>query len=159
MHQPGSTTSAPTFGIAITGAEGWDVVEPRVRSLDAEPQVTNLWVFDERFERVVSLFPLLADRKKERAGLLSGGERQMVAMGRALAETAALIFTSGYVDRMPESLHDSGRALSVHIYDLSLNVSGGEASAAASALVLVALLVLLNGLARRSLSALPGSPA
>lgn len=82
-----------------------------------------------------------------------------LAMGRALAETAALIFTSGYVDRMPESLHDSGRALSVHIYDLALNVSGGEASAAASALVLVALLVLLNGLARRSLSALPGSPA
>lgn len=82
-----------------------------------------------------------------------------LAMGRALAETAALIFTSGYVDRMPESLHDSGRALSVHIYDLALNISGGEASAAASALVLVALLVLLNGLARRSLAALPGSPA
>lgn len=40
--------------------------------------------FDERFERVVSLFPLLADRRKERAGLLSGGQRQMVAMGRAL---------------------------------------------------------------------------
>ena len=51
MHQPGSTVSAPTFGIAITGAEGWDVVEPRVRSLDAQPRVTNLWVFDERFER------------------------------------------------------------------------------------------------------------
>ena len=41
--------------------------------------------FDERFERVVSeLFPLLADRRRERAGLLSGGQRQMVAMGRAL---------------------------------------------------------------------------
>lgn len=40
--------------------------------------------FDERFERVTSLFPLLADRRKERAGLLSGGQRQMVAMGRAL---------------------------------------------------------------------------
>lgn len=82
-----------------------------------------------------------------------------LAIGRALAETAALIFTSGYVDRMPESLHDSGRALSVHIYDLALNISGGESSAAASALVLVALLVLLNGLARHSLSALPGRTA
>jgi branched-chain amino acid transport system ATP-binding protein len=40
--------------------------------------------FDERFERVTALFPLLADRRKERAGLLSGGQRQMVAMGRAL---------------------------------------------------------------------------
>lgn len=40
--------------------------------------------FEERFDAVVSLFPLLADRRKERAGLLSGGQRQMVAMGRAL---------------------------------------------------------------------------
>ena len=40
--------------------------------------------FDERFERVVELFPLLGDRARARAGNLSGGERQMVAMGRAL---------------------------------------------------------------------------
>ncbi|QXC63542.1 ABC transporter ATP-binding protein [Aquihabitans sp. G128] len=40
--------------------------------------------FAERFEAVVELFPLLADRRRQRAGLLSGGQRQMVAMGRAL---------------------------------------------------------------------------
>jgi branched-chain amino acid transport system ATP-binding protein len=40
--------------------------------------------FDARFEEVCSLFPLLGDRAKQRAGSLSGGERQMVAMGRAL---------------------------------------------------------------------------
>lgn len=40
--------------------------------------------FAERFEAVSQLFPLLAERRKERAGLLSGGQRQMVAMGRAL---------------------------------------------------------------------------
>jgi branched-chain amino acid transport system ATP-binding protein len=40
--------------------------------------------FDERFEVVAGLFPLLADRRRQRAGSLSGGERQMVAMGRAL---------------------------------------------------------------------------
>ncbi len=40
--------------------------------------------FDERFEIVTDLFPLLRERRKERAGLLSGGQRQMVAMGRAL---------------------------------------------------------------------------
>jgi branched-chain amino acid transport system ATP-binding protein len=33
---------------------------------------------------VAELFPLLADRRKAKAGSLSGGERQMVAMGRAL---------------------------------------------------------------------------
>ncbi|MDQ3423379.1 MAG: ABC transporter ATP-binding protein, partial [Actinomycetota bacterium] len=40
--------------------------------------------FAERFEFVAGLFPTLADRRKQRAGSLSGGERQMVAMGRAL---------------------------------------------------------------------------
>jgi branched-chain amino acid transport system ATP-binding protein len=40
--------------------------------------------FAERFEFVSGLFPALADRRKQRAGSLSGGERQMVAMGRAL---------------------------------------------------------------------------
>jgi branched-chain amino acid transport system ATP-binding protein len=40
--------------------------------------------FPERFEEVCGLFPLLGERRKQRAGSLSGGERQMVAMGRAL---------------------------------------------------------------------------
>ena len=38
----------------------------------------------ERMERVVGLFPRLGERLGQRAGLLSGGERQMLAMGRAL---------------------------------------------------------------------------
>ena len=71
----------------------------------------------------------------------------VLGVGRAIAETAALIFTSGYVDRMPESLLDSGRALSIHIFDLSMNVSGGDANAYGSALVLVVLLLLINGTA------------
>jgi branched-chain amino acid transport system ATP-binding protein len=40
--------------------------------------------FDERLEFVAGLFPLLGERRKQRTGSLSGGERQMVAMGRAL---------------------------------------------------------------------------
>jgi branched-chain amino acid transport system ATP-binding protein len=40
--------------------------------------------FDKRFEFVTSIFPDLAKRRSQRAGSLSGGERQMVAMGRAL---------------------------------------------------------------------------
>ena len=71
----------------------------------------------------------------------------VLGIGRALAETAALIFTSGYVDRMPESLMDSGRALSIHIFDLSMNVAGGDANAYASALVLLVLLIVINGAA------------
>ncbi|WP_392475966.1 phosphate ABC transporter permease PstA [Nostoc sp. C110] len=71
----------------------------------------------------------------------------VLGIGRAIAETAALIFTSGYVDRMPESLLDSGRSLSIHIFDLSMNVAGGDANAYASALVLLILLLLVNGIA------------
>ncbi len=41
-------------------------------------------LFKERFEYVSSIFPKLASRKDQLAGSLSGGERQMVAMGRAL---------------------------------------------------------------------------
>ena len=40
--------------------------------------------FRKRFEFVGDLFPALIDRRAQRAGSLSGGERQMVAMGRAL---------------------------------------------------------------------------
>lgn len=40
--------------------------------------------FAERFEFITDLFPTLGDRRKQRAGSLSGGERQMVAMARAL---------------------------------------------------------------------------
>ncbi|WP_026118738.1 ABC transporter ATP-binding protein [Nocardiopsis salina] len=40
--------------------------------------------FAERFRFVSDLFPLLADRRRAKTGSLSGGERQMVAMGRAL---------------------------------------------------------------------------
>ena len=68
----------------------------------------------------------------------------MLGVGRATAETAALIFTSGYVDRMPGSLLDSGRALAVHIYDLAMNVNGGDQAAYASALVLIVLIIAIN---------------
>ena len=40
--------------------------------------------FRERIDFVTEMFPRLAERLKQRAGSLSGGERQMLAMGRAL---------------------------------------------------------------------------
>jgi branched-chain amino acid transport system ATP-binding protein len=41
-------------------------------------------LIEQRYAFAADLFPLLADRRKQRAGSLSGGERQMVALGRAL---------------------------------------------------------------------------
>ncbi len=42
-------------------------------------------------ERVYTLFPRLAERKKQSAGTLSGGEQQMVAMGRAMISRPDLL--------------------------------------------------------------------
>ena len=47
--------------------------------------------FDEQVERVFNLFPILKDRRKQLAGTLSGGEQQMVAMGRALMSQPKLL--------------------------------------------------------------------
>jgi branched-chain amino acid transport system ATP-binding protein len=45
----------------------------------------------EEFERVFTLFPLLYDRRKQLAGTMSGGEQQMLAMGRALMSKPKLL--------------------------------------------------------------------
>mmetsp|Transcript_29638 Transcript_29638/g.58601 ORF Transcript_29638/g.58601 Transcript_29638/m.58601 type:complete len:240 (-) Transcript_29638:1201-1920(-) len=68
----------------------------------------------------------------------------LLGAGRALAETAALLFTSGYSDRMPESLLDPGRVLSVHIYDLAMNIPGGDRMATASSLLLIGLFLIIS---------------
>ena len=45
----------------------------------------------EALERVYTLFPILAERRTQKAGTLSGGEQQMVAIGRALMTRPKLI--------------------------------------------------------------------
>ncbi|HXV95478.1 MAG TPA: ABC transporter ATP-binding protein [Gaiellaceae bacterium] len=45
----------------------------------------------EDFDRVYGLFPLLYDRRSQLAGTLSGGEQQMLAMGRALMSRPRLL--------------------------------------------------------------------
>ena len=111
-------------------------------ALRAVPDSHRLSAAALGFSRSRTLFSILLPAALP--GVLVG---LVLGIGRALAETAALLFTSGYVDRMPSSLYDSGRSLSIHIYDLSMNVPGGEPNAYASALVLVALLVAINGAA------------
>ena len=45
----------------------------------------------ENFERVYRLFPILKERKKQQANTLSGGEQQMLAIGRALMASPKLL--------------------------------------------------------------------
>ena len=47
--------------------------------------------FAPSLERVFALFPVLAERRRQRAGSLSGGEQQMLALGRALMSRPKLI--------------------------------------------------------------------
>jgi ABC-type branched-subunit amino acid transport system ATPase component len=56
--------------------------------------------YSPRLNEIYELFPILGERKKQKAGQLSGGQRQMVAMGRALM-----------VDPQVLLLDDTGEAL------------------------------------------------
>ena len=47
--------------------------------------------FAADLDKVFALFPILADRQKQRAGTLSGGEQQMLAIGRALMSRPRLL--------------------------------------------------------------------
>jgi len=51
---------------------------------------TNRQDLNERFEKVFHLFPILKDRRNQLGGQLSGGERQMLAIGRAMMSSPAM---------------------------------------------------------------------
>lgn len=75
-------------------------------------------------------------------GILSG---VILAIGRIVGETAALIYTSGTVTGIPNTVMGSGRTLSVHMYAL-LSEGLYTKQAYATAVVLLVLVLLINGL-------------
>ncbi|MEG1800422.1 MAG: phosphate ABC transporter permease PstA [Oscillospiraceae bacterium] len=75
-------------------------------------------------------------------GILSG---VILAIGRVIGETAALIYTMGTVTNVPKGLFSSGRTLAVHMWALS-----GEGlhtnEAYATAVVLILMVLIINGM-------------
>ena len=75
-------------------------------------------------------------------GILSG---VILAIGRIVGETAALIYTSGTVAGSPDNLMGSGRTLSVHMYAL-LSEGLHTEEAYATAVILLIMVILINAL-------------
>ena len=53
--------------------------------------MTALRATTQNFERVYEMFPRLNERRNQKAGTLSGGEQQMLAIGRCLMSEPSLI--------------------------------------------------------------------
>jgi branched-chain amino acid transport system ATP-binding protein len=90
-------TRMPTHEIAHLGIaqspEGRRVF-PRMtvfENLQMGAAVNNLAHFDQDLEKVCSIFPRLKERLQQRAGTLSGGEQQMLAIARALMSRPRLL--------------------------------------------------------------------
>ena len=75
-------------------------------------------------------------------GILAG---VILAIGRIVGETAALIYTAGTVAQVPSSVLGSGRTLAVHMYNLSSEGLYMD-QAYATAVILLVLVVGINAL-------------
>ena len=89
-------------------------------------------------------------------GILSG---VVLATGRIVGETAALIYTAGSVAKVPESLMGSGRTLAVHMYVLSSEGLYMDQAYATAVILLIFVLMLnwISGVCAKRLSKASGA--
>jgi len=112
----------PAYAIVARGLalspEGWRLfVQQSVEQnlLLGATVLKNRRRIPELLDRAYTLFPRLAERRRQRAGTLSGGERQMLATGRALMSDPRLLMLDepslGLAPAVVESLYETLRRL------------------------------------------------
>ena len=84
----------------------------------------------ESLERIYALFPLLADRRKAISGYLSGGEQQMVAIGRALMSAPRLLLLDEPSLGLAPKIVEQVREIIVNVYAHGTSVLLVEQNAA-----------------------------
>jgi branched-chain amino acid transport system ATP-binding protein len=118
VWQGQSIGGKPAYAIVSTGLalapEGWRLFVQQTVEQNLRLGATVL--ADRKrvpvlLDRVFSLFPRLAERRRQRAGTLSGGERQMLATGRALMSAPKLLMLDepslGLAPAVVESMYET----------------------------------------------------
>lgn len=111
-------TGQPAYAVVRRGLalspEGWrlfvsQTVEQNLRL--GATTLANKADLPRQMDRVFAMFPRLAERRRQRAGTLSGGERQMLAMGRALMSAPKMLLLDepslGLAPAVVESLYET----------------------------------------------------
>ena len=156
-------TNAPSHEAALAGVQlvpedrriiqGLTVQENLDLAVIASREGERGW----EFERIFDLFPRLKERRKQEGTTLSGGEQQMLAIGRALArDLKLLLLDEPYEGLAPVVRHDIERAL-VEVREAGITTIIVEQNAVAAlkladrALILDTGEVVFNGTAKHVL--------
>src|SRR4029453_13649981 len=84
----------------VRARQGLAVVTQARAVLMELPAAENLRVSRCDTERAVELFPELKDHLQRRVGLLSGGQQQMLAVGRCVARSSGMVVVGGLSTRV-----------------------------------------------------------